>query len=144
MDPVSALSIAAAASGFLDFGGVLVKKGFQRYQSARDPHVRDELEAVTKELNRICSGLAAEHDSQSGQMTAGDNALRELTKPCQRLANELILELDSLRPQVQSSKSKNFALVLRSMRKDGKIRDLHKRLEMLRNQFGISLDLALK
>lgn len=144
MDPISALSIAAAASGFLNLAGVAVIKGLRYYHFATDSHIRNELEGATKELNRICTAIATEDDTQSHQLTAGDIALRELAKPCHRLANDLISELDSLRPRTQGNRYKNFTLVLRGMMKDGKIRDLDKRLDLYRRQFALSLLTALK
>lgn len=60
MDPISAMSIAAAAASFLDLAGVVITKGLRHHNSATDPHICDDLEIATKELDRVCATILIE------------------------------------------------------------------------------------
>ncbi|KAL9003947.1 MAG: hypothetical protein Q9188_003218 [Gyalolechia gomerana] len=102
MDPISAVSIAAAAASFLDLAGVVVTKGLRHHNSATDPHICDDLEIATKELDRVCATILIEDGVPSRRFTAGDVALRDLAKPCRELADDLVSELNGLRA-VQSA-----------------------------------------
>src|ERR1700683_780713 len=103
MDPLSALSVAAAVIQFVDYGAGIVSKGTQLYKSVDGALGENiELETASIRLQRLSSGVQgslsqARQDSTQGSPTQVDQDLETICKECVTVSQELVDKLETLK-----------------------------------------------
>jgi hypothetical protein len=102
MDPLSALSVAAAVVQFVDYGTKIVSKGRELYKSA-DGALSENIKLDTT-ATRLPSLSSTFEDSlrrnqfglSQGPLYKNDHALQEICKECIELSNQLAVRLEKL------------------------------------------------
>jgi hypothetical protein len=99
MEPLSALSIAAAVVQFVDFGSSLVSKSHEIYKSAQGASISQvESEHAVRRLLGLNETLKASQ-AKNGQVHGSNEAqaLKTICDNCVDLSNELLTRFDKLR-----------------------------------------------
>jgi hypothetical protein len=116
MDPLSALSIAAAVVQFVQFGCSLVSKAYQYHGSASGnlpEHI--ECESATARVVKLTEGIK----SSASKVTFGpeEKAIEAVCQACSEISNELLARLQKLRlqPGIRERRWKSFRQALKTI-----------------------------
>jgi len=139
MESLAAFNIVCNVVQFVDFGGQLISKSVQLYQST-DGVLTENIntEAATIRLIQLNSKL--EHAANA----AGDKALVALCRSCGTVAVELLGALDKLKVHGEKQKWKSMRKALRSLWTKDKIQDIEKRLASFREQLNLHVTVDLR
>ncbi len=127
MDPLSALSLAAAVAQFVDFG-------FKILGNAREIHgslsgatrENQSLEKATLEMQRLTDKLVG---SQVKGLTDDDKMLDGLVTECRSLSSQLLNLLNTTKARDSKSKTQIFSAAVRSKRSEKEKLRLQRRLD---------------
>jgi len=149
LDPLTSLSVASSVVQFVDFAIKLLSDGAELYEKGTLAN-HDELELVTKDLTRLTDDIIS--TTQSGQTqyrgaeqppSKDEVALLELAASCQKIGEQLLALLESLKVQKSGNALENgltsFRKAVRSAKKKGQIQNLEKRLKKMQDQLSISI-----
>jgi len=134
MDPVTAVGFAASILTFIDFshkvitGTIEVFKSGSTSENVYISEVIGDLKDATEELRKRPTGKSHH-----------EKALHQLSIPCQELAQQLINLLKQLSTTPGQSKWVSVRVALRSMRKNGEVVELEKKLDKYRSQILLRL-----
>ncbi|KAF4535006.1 uncharacterized protein LTHEOB_2981 [Lasiodiplodia theobromae] len=134
MDPLSSLGVAGNVIQFVDFSIRLVSKFNQIYRSA------DGALQENSELSEIATRLKSIAGPLKERARGADPELRKIAQRCCDASNELLEVLEGLRNQAnQHRKLSAVRITLKSVMKEGVIRDLDSKLQRLQQQLNTSL-----
>lgn len=140
MEPLSALSVAAAVVQFVDFAGRIIGSAFELRDSMTGELARNfELDEVTTDLKARAQEIST-IDSQNPDVAFGPLAQRALT-----LSEELLAVLSDLKRK-HSGSFKSWAALqaaIRNFLKAGKIESLQGRLDNVRSEMMLKVNVAL-
>jgi hypothetical protein len=136
MDPLSALSIAAAVVQFVEIGGKFFTKVWAAYRNP-DANLEDvELAEFTKQLAALVSGLRESAKEFLGEspVSSANHELVRLCDECEDISSQFHQILDKIQRRRRGKKSVSQAtqVVLAGIWGDGKIAKLKGRLADLR------------
>jgi hypothetical protein len=134
MDPVTAVGFAANILNFIDYSHKVVTGTVEVFKSgsmSKNIHISE----IISDLNDAAEQLRKCPPSKSNH----ENALHQLSAPCQELAQRLINLLTRLSTTPGKSKWMSVKVVLRSMRKNGEVEELEKSLDKYRSQILLRL-----
>ncbi len=141
MDPLTALSVAAAVIQFVDFGLRLTSAGIELYESG-SLAVNDELELITRDLTRLAQDIVAA-PTHMLNYSEDEASLKKLANECQKIGEELLAQLKSLRVRPSGNHIKHglesFRRSLRSVRKKGEIQSIENRLKRVQDQIKMNI-----
>jgi len=148
LDPISALSLAAAVVQFVDFSSKLVSKGYHLYHSVGGALPQNlELEAVASELSQLATRLRY-HD-RSGDLTKlskEEKSLDAMSEQCTNIADELLSRLEKLKVEKGAKHRawKSFRQALKSVWNKDELDELSERLLGYRDQLQFQILLSMK
>lgn len=147
MEPIGALSIAAAVVQFVDLGSRIVKGAIDTYKSASDPTIRShELDVISKDLSRLLhdvesklrkgrssyTALATPRDAESS-----DDLFPRLCGECREIHGALERIFAKLVPKGESRLAlagSSFVVELKRISAAGEIDRLSDQLNQVRQQ----------
>jgi hypothetical protein len=129
LDPMSALSLAGNVVQFVSFSTGLVSGAYAIYHSSEGTSMENlELEFVTENLKQFSLRLSrgSKFPSSSFYATSpssSDESLRQLSKSCKEVADELLSVLNDLKVNIKGEHRKwdSFRQALKSVWKKDKI-----------------------
>lgn len=138
LEPLSALSLAAAIIQFVDFGSKILVTGYETYRStAGATQEQVDLQQLTHSLYKFQDQLG----TPSRQPTPDQRILEEQARKCSVLAGDLLQLLDDLKVKEQGLLRTwdSFRQACRSVRKKGEIKRLEGRLDSISRQINSRL-----
>ena len=140
MDPISAIGLAGSIVQFVDFSWKIFSETKDLYISSTGTTAgNDVLESISRDLIQLNDALTA--PSNAGAIPDG---MRDLASQCKGVAQELFEVLDKIKVKGPRRKWKSFAKALQSVWKAEQIEKLVKRMERLRNEMQLRLQLILR
>jgi hypothetical protein len=141
MDPLSALSVAAAVVQFVQFGADLRSKTTELAKSPAGTLVaHEELSAASYRLIKLNDELRKSYSSSNARnLTQDERALLEVALNCSRIASEFEKALHSLKVAPGQSTYKSFRQALKTIWHAEGIDSIHKRLDNERQQLVVHL-----
>ena len=141
MDPLSALTVASSVIEFVDFGFKLMSGSHELYNSTDgSSSINSELEFITKDLTEICSRLSQNGSCIHDRMaTKPELALLQMSQSCEKLAQEFLSVLQSLKVGTRHKKRSSIWQALRSVLKKKQIATYEERLRNYRSQIALQL-----
>ncbi|KJR87282.1 uncharacterized protein SPSK_02005 [Sporothrix schenckii 1099-18] len=154
MDPITALSVAAAAGQFVSFAYDLAKGTAERYRSIEGTEKRFvAVAADAKHINELLDALSTPNDVTGGTgsfvksrtTSTLTTKLDAIVQECHAVGVELQTLLDStaVQPSEKRRMVQSVRVTFRSMRKDSEISRLHERLRYLREHVDSCLIMLL-
>jgi hypothetical protein len=152
MDPLSALSVAAAVVQFVDYSTRVVAKGSKLYKSAEGALSENiELQTASTRLQRLSGALQdslrlGQQGLQKGPLGENDQALEDICEACVKVSKELVERLEKLKVPDghQHRKWKSFRQALKTVCSKEKIEEVADRLAELRIELETYVILFLK
>lgn len=147
MDPLSALSIAAAVVQFLDFGLRVISKGNQIYRSGDGSTDENrDLEVVTNDLLVLQTRLdqTGQRADQDRRPTEDEVILRRLSTTANELAKELLTRLNMVKAQGRFRRWKSFRQAIKSVSSQKEINSLARRLSIIKEELQIQILVTLR
>lgn len=147
MDPLSAVSVAAAVIQFVEFGRKVVSKGSEIYnsvQGASIDHVQSE--AAARNLVQLNEALKASLHSSRCYDEQENEAIRDICNGCISTAKELIARFNKLRVgNGQTGRRwKSLRQALKSVWSKGEIDAVAARLEAYRRELDTHVLVSLR
>ena len=143
MDPLSALSVAAAVVQFIDFGGTIITSTYAIYKSSsKRSDGTDSIALITARLVELNSEL-----KRSANFSPASQTDRDIVTLCQHCNKAAITLLDALRQLNGTSNPSlwdSFKIALRSVWTQGEIDALQTRLELYRQQISMHILAGLR
>lgn len=143
MDPLTALTIATSTAQFIQFGASLISGTIEIYQSAtgaKETHL--EVEALverTKDLVGCLDTSSADNSPRLGRFSPYDRQLRVIVAGCRDAASQLASILDELKAKGRHRLTESLLVTVKSMRKEKKVQQLHKKLLGLQSELSCCL-----
>ena len=140
LDPLSALSAAAAVLQFVEFGSMLLAKSHELHKSTDGASASNsELETTAEELQQLVHRLSRPLASIKSQDTTLDDteaALVSLTKQCSNAAEEFLCTLRKLKVSEGSSNRRwrSFQQALKCLWKKERLEAMENRLQGFRER----------
>ena len=145
LDPLSALSLAAAIVQFVDYSTKIVLGAAEIHASATGSLTKHvDLSSITTDLSGISDNLVIDDQDQSKTYSKDERALSGLATQCRDVANKLLTTLEDLNVKGPHKKWKSVRQALLSVWRESEIRDIRKRLDTFRNQLTTRLVATLK
>jgi hypothetical protein len=142
MDPISALSVAAAVVQFVDFAGTLLSSTRTIHKAfSKEAESVSDLRTITNTLQRLNSDI---EQSVVGSASSHDKDLLNLCHDCNRTANSLVNALTKLNAQGNSSLWSSFKVALKTVWTQDELDELQKRLDSFRQQISMHILVALR
>jgi hypothetical protein len=135
MDPLSALSLAAALVQFVDFTSKIVSKGYHIYNTTDGAIPQNvALEFIVTDLQNLNARL--KHHGTLSCATKDEQALEDLSASCTILANELVDRLNKLKVagDTKHRKWKSFRQALKTVWSKEELDAMANKLSEYRNQ----------
>jgi len=147
LDPLSALGLASNIVQFVDFTAKLVSKGHKIYQSDNGTLIEnDELEATTRKIidlnNRVVDSF--ERSPHRAEFDKTDRDIKDICISCNKIAEQLLKVLETLKPGVRHSKWHSFRQALKSVWTKEKIEKLKAELDGYRKHLDTTLLVSLR
>ncbi|KAH6684057.1 hypothetical protein B0J14DRAFT_555059 [Halenospora varia] len=142
MDPLSALSIAAAVVQFVDFGIKVVSKGNQIYRSGDGSlDENHDLEIVTNDLLVLQTKLdqTGQRTDLDGRPTEDEVILRRLSTTANELAKKLLTRLNMVKAQGRFRRWKSFRQAIKSVSSQKEIDSLARRLGLVKEELQMQI-----
>lgn len=143
MDPLSALSVAAAVVQFIDFGSTIISSTYAIYASF-DKHkdgTRD-LVSITGRLSWLNAEL--ERSAAFSPHSQVDRDIVILCQQCNKSATTLLDALNQLNAPSRPNLWGSFKLALRSVWSQGEIDALQDRLNSYRQQISMHILVGMR
>lgn len=152
MDPLSALSVAAAVVQFVDYGTKIVSKGTKLCKSSDGALAENiELETASTRLQRLSGTLQGslrrgQYEPQNGPLIESNQALESICEACVKMSKELIDRLEKLKvPEDHPHRKwKSFRLALKTVWSKEKIEEVADRLAELRTELDTQVIFSLR
>jgi len=150
LDPLTALSVAAAVVQFVDFGNKLLVKGHELHKSPDGASVgNSELEIIAKELQQLIHRLSQPLPSMEVQGTAlndSEAALVNLSQQCSNVADELLCTLRKLKVVEGSSNRrwKSFRQALKCLWRKEEVEAMVNRLQGFRERLNLHVLVSMR
>ena len=152
MDPLSALSVAAAVIQFIDYSTRIVSKGKELYKSADGALAENiELETASVRLQNLSRTLkdslrANQQAPKEGVASKNDGALETICEACVTVSKEFVDKLENLKvPEGHSHKKwKSFRQALKTVWTKEKIEEVAQRLAKLRADLDTNVLLSIR
>jgi hypothetical protein len=150
MDGLSALSVAASVTQFIEFGCSLVSKSKEIYASREGASIRQiEMESATRRLVELSGRMKASAglEAQASRVLLAENvALDKICEGCTSLAQELICKLEKLRVQdgARHRKFKSFRQALKSVWSKGAVEGIARRLNAYQKELDAHILVGLR
>jgi hypothetical protein len=151
MDPLSALSVAAAVVQFVDFTSGLLSSTYSIYTSKTgDTKPHADLQTITTSLENVSNALLrslTEAETQKGGKAGSsknDEDLARLCRECSSIADELLRALSKLRGQGNHNIWNSFCQALRTVWKQPEISALQMRLKEYREQISMIILVSVR
>ena len=152
MDPLSALSVAAAVIQFIDYSTRIVSKGKELYKSADGALAENiELETASVRLQNLSGTLkdslqASQQAPKEGVARKSDGALETICEACVTVSKEFVDKLENLKvPEGHSHKKwKSFRQALKTVWTKEKIEEVAQRLAKLRADLDTNVLLSIR
>lgn len=152
MEPLSALSVAAAVVQFVDYGTGIVAKGRKLYKSAEGALTENiELGIASVRLQRLSGTLQdslrrGQQGLQRGPLNESDQALEDICRACVEVSKELVDRLEKLKvPDGHPHRKwKSFRQALKTVWSKEKIEEVADRLAKFRIELDTYVILSLK
>jgi len=131
MDPLSALAIATSAAQFLDFGYSIITGTAELYQSSTGLTEQNlNIATLSARVRKLASlvDTAAKRPAISPLVSPHDAQLRQITKDCTAISNQLLEIIDELRLKEKHTVAASIIATIRAKQREPKIRGLHRRL----------------
>lgn len=140
MNPLDALSVASAITGFVDFGLKLIAQTGELYANSRlEEHA--ELDLIQHDLEKLLAGL----DARRG---AAQNGLTDLVRACREIGDQLRAALVKLQRPPSGHRVVRMARSVRvgfqTVMSREKIKELEGRLESIRGEIQFKLVVLLR
>ena len=127
MEPLAALSVAAAAAQFIDFGFKVISNAREIYGSLSGTTDENQsLATAALEIQQLTKKLVS---STSENPTEEEKALAALVTECHSLSDQLLKLLNKLRAKDPKSKLHSTLAAMRSKLHEKEKLHLHNRLE---------------
>jgi hypothetical protein len=141
MDPLTAIGLASNILTFVDIATKVVTGTHEVYTSATGATSENaQIETITSDLRDAADDLNVEVSGKGKH----ERALKDLAAKCEKLSEELLEILGGLGVSGTQSKRKSLMVVIKSMRKEGKIAGMEKRLVEYRSQILLRLTMLLQ
>jgi hypothetical protein len=149
MDPVSALSVAAAAVQFVDFSGHLISQVMEIYRDTNYEGVLpeyEELGTVTERLRAANASLKLSLDENKlkRSLTTSENELVAVANDCNLVATDLQRVLKKLKFDGRQSRWDKLQKAVKGALSKEKIVSLQQRLDSLRQQLIVNILVDLR
>ncbi|KAI9854448.1 MAG: hypothetical protein M1813_001242 [Trichoglossum hirsutum] len=139
MEALAVIGLVGNIVQFVDFGGKLIAKSVQLYQSSDGVLTENiDTETATNHLIRLNNKL------ENAANTTGDKALEALCESCSAVAAELLIALDKLKIHGKKEKWKSMRKALRSLWSKEKIQGIEKRLASFREELNLHIVVNLR
>ena len=148
LDPFSALGLASNIIQFIEFGGKLVSKSAEVYNSAAGSATeQQDIELAARHLRKLCEDLV--RTGRAGENWSEDEkALRQLAHSCASSAHELIAILHTLKVEIGTKgvqrRMQSLRLALRSMGQESRIEAFERKLDYFRSELTLHLVILTK
>lgn len=149
MDGLSALSVAASVTQFIEFGCSLVSKSKEIYRSANGASLQQvEAESAIKRLLELSGRIKASSrlETQIPPIVWEDQALQAICDGCILVSNELLQKLEKLKVQdgQKFRRYKSFRQALKSVWSKGAVDDIVIRLDAFRKEMDAHVLVSLR
>lgn len=145
LDPLSALSLAAAIAQFVDYSTKIVLGAAEIHASATGSLTKNvELSSITMDLSDISGRLVIDDPNQSNTYSKDERAISSIAMQCRDVANTLLATLEDLNVKAPHKKWKSVRQALLSVWREREIRDIRTRLDTFRGQLTTHLVATLK
>ena len=142
LDPLSALSLAAAVVQFVDFGSQLIAGGYAAYHSSSGTTAEDaDAQSLARDLELLCTCLATAPPGDATKYSKDEKELISLAEKCQQIAKELRELIETLKVSGTGAMRGLEAArkaVLRTTKKS-RIEELQKQLDTVKTQVNTRL-----
>jgi len=143
MDPLSALSVAAAVVGFIDYGSTIIASTYAIYKSSsKKSESTNNIASITTRLVELNCEL-----EESAKFSPASQVERDIVALCQQCNKAAITLLDALH-QLNGASNPNlwdsFKIALRTVWTQGEIDALQSRLESYRQQICMHILVGLR
>jgi len=142
MDPLSALSVAAAVVQFLDFGGSILASTFAIYKSSNKGDGTKDITSITTRLITLNSDLKRSVGFTPASQIDEDIVI--LCQQCNKAADDLLDALRQLNSASNTNLWNSFKIALRTVWSQGEIDALQSRLEAYRQQICMHILVGLR
>ncbi|KAH6884884.1 hypothetical protein B0T10DRAFT_577280 [Thelonectria olida] len=142
MDPLSALSVAAASVQFIQFSTSLISGSIEIYQSSDGAKQSNRtVESLIDRLSNLTTTLVeAEQKSQAQSDTAIEveysRQLRVIVNKCRAISKELFDVLAALKGSGRHRITQSFLSSVKAIRRENKIKNLEQELRWAHNELG--------
>lgn len=139
MDPLSAISLAGTILQFIELGSKVMLK-ISEYQTSTSGLIagHQEVESVAADLRSLSDKI------QRSALEARDSVLAELCATCNKLAWELLAEIQKLEIRGAKRRWDCLCKVVLSCWNKGKIADLQRRMSEVRAQLNLHVVVDLQ
>lgn len=139
MDPLSALSAAAAVIQFIDFGSRLILQTHQAYKSVTGQTERAAaLSQIARDLTEFSDSVQDKAGVLSKPVQVGSNeTFLRLCRECKDISSELLAVLNGLQAKGTTKfdfAKSSFAVAVKSVLTEGRIKTLSGRMAEARQQ----------
>jgi hypothetical protein len=142
MEPLAALSIAAAVLQFIDFSAKLIHGAKEIHRSSSGMAEEDRsLEHVTREMHKLSMRLVPPYN---GPETDDERALRSLASECKDLAAKIVKLYKDLAPKDPKSKRSAIHSAWKNRMSESTKRDLESNLANCRSQLELQLNYMMR
>ncbi|KAK4645806.1 hypothetical protein QC761_204800 [Podospora bellae-mahoneyi] len=138
MDPLTSISLVANVAAFVDFGFKIVSAA-REVQSSTSGTTATNVNAEVLTINFRTVVANIKGSRLAGNSQLDEARLAALVDECERLSDELLGLLDSLRARKPGSKRHVFVIAWRNMMKRGEKEVLEARLDRCRNQLQLEI-----
>jgi len=139
MEALGTIGLVANIAQFIEFGGKLISKSTELYQSTDDVLAENlALELATNHLVLLNDKL------KDGAITNSDDALKRLCEACHGAAEDLLAALKKIKVQGSKTRWKSFRKALRSVWSKEQICDLEGRVAGFREELNLHLTVELR
>ena len=147
-DPISAIGLAANILQFIEYGAKLLSETRSIYHSEDGASAENiEIEMIAKHLSEHCAKLTMPPRPTTSLDVDlfSDTPTQKIAQACRDLAGELLSAVRGLKIQDEHSRKwKCFLQALKTLWHKDRIKDLQRRMESLRSEFMLQLQLILR
>jgi hypothetical protein len=137
MNPLSALSVAAAVVQIVDFGSKLISSSREIYESIDGAVLENsEVEQMANSLLKLTHNLdtSLNQNKLDRELSLNDLNVEHMARECRRLASDLLAALDKLKITDSHQKWRSIRQALVVVWNKERIETLERRLERFRQQ----------
>ncbi|KAI0188944.1 hypothetical protein EV127DRAFT_512657 [Xylaria flabelliformis] len=146
MNPLDAISLAAAVAQFTDFGVRLLSETLNVYKSVSGMTIEIvELKTIEDDLRQLSQSIqekSLQLADPRKPLHESDRRLLQLCETCQSLSTELVTTVDRLRTRSTGTINlavESFGVAVRKLKSQGDIIDLRRRVSEVREQMMLAM-----